>query len=45
MTAFPKSINGPINVGLDRLHKHIQLGVNLVKVVVNIMSTDNPTEW
>ena len=27
MTAFLKSTNGPIHVGLDRLHKHIQLGI------------------
>ena len=44
MTAFLKSTNGPINVGLDRLHKHIQMGVISEKVVVQIMNTDNPTK-
>ena len=42
MTAFFKSTSGPINVGLDRLHKH--MGVIRVKVVVKTISTDNPTE-
>ena len=44
MTAFLKSTNGPINFGLDRLHKHMQLGVISEKVVVQTMSTDNPTD-
>ena len=44
MAAFLKSTNGPINVCLDRLHKHIQLGIIREKVVVQTMSTNNPTE-